>query len=130
MGWQKIAKDKPLQPGDRVRLHFNAYGPTWMKATEAAIIEQTLKGREGYELRSIDYWTPGKMIFEFNIVQTNPVIVTVLVITGSVLLIGAAIGLVFESAEQLFETPAAVVGSVGFVIIAIVILLSVLSKRK
>lgn len=128
MGWQKIAEDKPLQPGDRVRLYFNAYGPTWMKATEAAIIEQTLKGREGYDLRSIDYWTPGKMIFEFNIVQTNPFIVTVLVITGSVLLIGAAVGLVFDKAEQFVETPAAVIGSAGVVIGAVVLLLSALRK--
>lgn len=129
MGWQKIPEDKPLEPGDIVRLTFSAPGPMFLKATEAAMIEATLANKEGYQLKNIDYQTPGKMIFQFRIVKTNPVIVTVLVITGSIMLIGAAVGLMFESAEQLFETPTAVVGSVGLVVVAVIVLLSVLRKK-
>lgn len=117
--WRQIPEDKQLNPGDIVRLYFTAFGPFWMKAAEAAAIEASLVGKEGYELKSIDYNTPGKMIFEFRIIKTNPVIVTCLVIAGSVLLVGAALGLVFEKAEQFFETPAAVVGTTSFMIIAL-----------
>jgi len=128
MAWKEIPEDKPLQPGDIVRLTFTARGPTFMKATEAAMIEKSLENKEGYFLTSIDYQTPGKMIFKFKITKTNPVIVTVLVITGSVLLVGSVVGLVFEKAEQLFETPTAVVGSVGLLAVALIVLLSVLRK--
>ena len=128
MGWVKIPEDKPLDPGDIVRLTFNAPGPMFLKATEAAMIEAVLANKEGYRLMNIDYLTPGKMIFKFKIVKTNPVIVTVLVITGSIMLIGSAVGYMFESAEQLFETPVAAVASVGLVAVAVVILLSVLRK--
>ena len=129
MGWQKIAEDKPLEPGDIVRLTFNAPGPSFFKATEAAMIEYSLSNKEGYQLTSIDYLTPGKMIFKFKIVKTNPVLVTVLVITGSIMLIGATVGLMFESAEQLFSTPVAKIGSVGLLVVAVIVLLSVLRKK-
>jgi len=128
MAWQEIPKDKPLQPGDIVRLYFNAYGPAWLKATEAAIIEASLKNREGYELVNIDYWTPGKMIFKFRIVEANPIIITCAAIAGVILIFGGIANLVFDKAEQAFETPAALIGSVGFVIVAIIVLLIVLRK--
>lgn len=128
MAWEKIPEDKPLQPGDIVRLTFAAWGPDFMKAMEAAMIESSLANKEGYQLTSIDYLTPGKMIFKFKITKTNPVIVTALVIAGSVLLIGSVVGLVFEKAEQLFETPTAVIGSVGLLAVALIVLLSVLRK--
>lgn len=129
MGWQKIPEDKPLVPGDIVRLTFNAPGPTFLKATSAAMIEATLANKEGYEMTSIDYMTPGKMIFKFKIVKTNPVLVTVLVITGSIMLIGATVGLMFESAEQFFSTPVGQIGSVFLLVVAVIVLLSVLRKK-
>ncbi len=128
MAWREIPEDKPLQPGDIVRLTFSAWGPMFLKATEAAMIEASLANKEGYRLMNIDYLTPGKMIFKFRIVKTNPVVITCLAIAGVVMIIGGVAGYVLESTEQLFETPVAAVASVGLVIVAGIVLLSVLRK--
>lgn len=128
MEWQKIPEDKPLEPGDKVRLTFSAPGPTFLKATEAAMIEATLANKEGYRLTRTDYLTPGKMVFYFDIVKTNPVIVTVLVITGSIMLIGAAVGYMFESAEQSIEAITKVIIPAGILAIAGMVLYMMLRK--
>lgn len=130
MGWEQIAEDKPLQPGDKVRLTFGTPGPFWMKAIQATAIESNLakKETEGYILTKIDYNTPGKMVFYFDIVKTNPVIVTVLFITSGILLSAAAVSLTFEKGEQFFKTPAATMVSGGILIVAIIYLLKVLRK--
>lgn len=122
MAWEKIPEDKPLQPGDTVRLTFSAPGPFFFKAMEAAMIESSLANKEGYRLTSIDYMTPGKMIFKLRIVKTNPFVVTVLVITAGIMIVGYAVGLMFESAEQFVEAikdlvvPAGVIAIVGMVL--------------
>lgn len=128
MAWEKIPEDKPLQPGDIVRLTFAAPGPDFMKATEAAMIESLLANKEGYQMTSIDYWTPGKMIFKFKITKTNPVVITCLAIAGTVMIVGSFAGYLLENTEQLFETPTAVIGSVGLLAVALIVLLSVLRK--
>ena len=128
--WKQIPNDKPLEPGDKVRLTFSAPGPWWIKATEGAVIEASLtkKEAEGYRLRRIDYNTPGKMIFYFDIIKTNPVIVTVLVVTGSVMLCAAAASLVFEKGEQFFDSPAVASISSAILVAAVIYLLKVLRK--
>ena len=129
MGWQKIAEDKPLEPGDIVRLTFNAPGPTFLKATSSAMIEASLANKEGYEVMNIDYLQPGKVVFKFRIVKTNPVIITALVITGGVLLVGAAVGYMFESAEQYTQALKEVILPAGIMAIIGMVLFMVLRKE-
>lgn len=128
--WKIIENDKPLQPGDKVRLTFKTPGPFWLKAIQATAIEAAMvkKESEGYRLTKIDYMTPGKMIFYFNILKTNPIIVTVLVIAGSIMLVAAAASIAFEKGEQFFETPAVTTASAAFLIIAVMYLIKVLRK--
>lgn len=129
MAWKKIAEDKPLEPGDIVRLTFAAPGPTFLKATTAAVIESSLANKEGYELTSIDYLQPGKVVFKFRIVKTNPVFVTVLLITGSIMLIGSAVGYMFESAEQYTKALKEIILPAGIMAIIGMVLFMVLRKK-
>jgi hypothetical protein len=129
MGWERIPEDKPLEPGDIVRLTFSAPGPAFLKATEAAMIEATLANKEGYEMTSIDYLQPGKMIFKFKIVKTNPIIVTALVITGSIMLVGAAVGYMFVSAEQYTKALEKVIVPAGVLAISGMVLYMILGKK-
>lgn len=128
MAWQKIPEDKPLEPGDKVRLTFAAPGPTFLKATEAAIIEASLANKEGYRLTRTDYLSPGKMVFYFDIVKTNPVIVTCLAIAGMIMVVGAAVGYMFESAEQSVEAIADVIIPAGVLAIVGMVLYMMLRK--
>lgn len=122
-----IDKDRELNPGDVVLLHFKTPGATWIKATECAMIESALQKRSEFKITSIDYWQPGKVIFEVKVLETNPVIVTVAFIVSAVL--GAtgiflAAGWMFEKAELVFKAPAAKAISVAALIIAGLMLFS------
>lgn len=129
MAWVKIAADKPLEPGDIVRLTFAAPGPTFLKATSAAMIEASLANKEGYEMMNIDYLQPGKVIFKFRIVKTNPVIITCLAIAGVIMVVGAAVGYMFESAEQSIASITKVIIPAGVLAIIGMVLYMVLGKK-
>jgi len=123
----EIDKDRELNPGDIVLLHFKAPGATWIKATECAMIESSLGRRTEFMIRSIDYWQPGKVIIEVEVLKTNPAIVTVAYIVSAVLgttVIFLAAGWMFEKAELVFKTPAAKAISVAALIIAGLLLFS------
>ena len=123
----EIDKDRKLNPGDVVLLHFLTPGATWLKATECAMIESSLERRTEFMITGIDYWQPGKVIFEVEVLKTNPLIVTVGYIVSAVLgttAIFLAAGWMFEKAELVFETPAAKAISVAALIIAGLLLFS------
>ena len=128
----EISENEPLKPGDIIELHFKAFGPTWIKAAQVALIERALENREGYRIIRSDYWQPGKVIFGVEIVKTNPVIITAAIVVGSILAVagGAALafGWMFEKAYKVGQTPAAVAGSVGLLIVAVIVLLSFMRK--
>jgi len=113
----EIGKDRALNPGDVVELHYNTPGGKWMKATEAAVVEYALEGRTDFRVNHIDYLQPGKVIVEVEVRKTNPVIVTVAVICGSIAIVALAFGWMFEKAYLVGETVPAQVLSVGLVIV-------------
>ncbi|KPK75276.1 MAG: hypothetical protein AMJ79_11860 [Phycisphaerae bacterium SM23_30] len=82
--------EEPLVVGDRVELHFRSTGMTWIKALQIYMIEERLKKQEEFFLRSISTPEdqPTKLIIEVEVRKTNPIFVTVLLISGIV--IGAA----------------------------------------
>ncbi len=117
----EIDKDRELSPGDVVLMHFKAPGATWIKATESAMIESALQKRNEFKIVSIDYWQPGKVIFEVEVLKTNPVIITSMYIASAVLgatAIFLAAGWMFEKAELVLKAPAAKAISVAALIIA------------
>ena len=127
----KIDKDRPLNPGDVVFLHFMTPGGTWIKAAEAAMVESALERRRDFKITSIDYWQPGKVIIEVEVLKTNPAFVTVAIIVGSVLtIVLLAAGWMFEKAELVVKAPATKAISAGVLIIAVIVLLSVLKGKS
>ena len=127
----KIDKDRPLNPGDVVLLHFATPGGTWIKAAEAAMVESALEKRKDFKIISIDYLQPGKVIIEVEVLKTNPVFVTTAIIVGSILtIVLLAAGWMFEKAELVVHAPATKAISAGVLIIAVIILLSVLKGKS
>ena len=124
----EIDKEQALNPGDEVELHFNTPGGDWIKATEAAVVEWSLEGREDFKVTTIDYWQPGKVIITVKVQQTNPVIVTVAVICGAIAIAAIAFGWMFDKAYLVSKTVPAQVLSVGLVVVAIIVAFMFLRK--
>lgn len=116
--WKTINKDKSLSPGDRVRLTFTSHGLFWLQATQLAMIEAALEGKEGYRVKSwrIDEETK-KIEFVCDIVETNPVIVTCAVIAGAIALSGVTLWLVLDKTEQLIESPVGAALGIGTIVV-------------
>lgn len=117
----EIDKNKELKPGDDVFLYFKAPGATWLKATEAALVENALEKRNEFRIISIDYLQEGYIIFEIEVLKTNPVVVTVLYIVSAVLAAVAVLliaGWTFEKAELVVKAPATKAISAAALIIA------------
>ena len=127
---QKIEIDKNLilNPGDVVELHYKTPGGKWMKATEAAIVEYALEGREDFRINSIDYLQPGKIIIEVKVLTSNPVLVTIAVISASIAIVALAFGWMFDKAYLVGKTVPAQAISVGFVIVAVIVAFMYLRK--
>ena len=127
----EIDKDRPLNPGDVVFLHFMTPGGTWIKAAECAMVESALERRNDFMITSIDYMQPGKVIIEVEVLKTNPAFVTVAIIVGSMLtIVLLAAGWMFDKAELVVQAPATKAISIGVLIIAGIIILSVLKGKS
>ena len=119
----EIDKERVLSPGEVIELHFITPGGTWIKATEAAVVEWSLEDRTDFRINHIDYLTPGMVIIEVEVLKTNPVVVTVAVICGAIALAAVAFGWMFSKAYLVSKTVPAQVLSVGVVVVAIVLAL-------
>jgi len=130
----EIDKDRELNPGDVVLLHFKAPGGTWIKAGECAMVEYRLEKRKDFTITMIDYMQPGKVLIEVEIQKTNPepitIAIIVVVILGAMAGLALAVGWMFEKAELVSKTPAAKVLSVTALIIAGLMLVAFLKKGK
>lgn len=124
----EIDKDRELNPGDVVDLHFKTPGGDWLKATEAAAVEWSLEGRKDFNVTSIDYGQPGKVVLTVEVQQTNPVVVTVAVICGAIAVAAIAFGWMFEKAYLVGKTVPAQVLSVGLVVVAVIVAFMFLRK--
>lgn len=127
----EISKDEVLKPGDRVEIHFDAPGPSWLKATTAALIENRLENREGFRIRSINYQEPGKLIFTAEVLKTNPVVVTAGLIIMSILTVAGILGLalVLDKIYKIIQTIPGSVGTVSLAVIGIIVAL-IFYKRQ
>jgi len=67
----EIDKDEPLLPGDRIEMHFKAFGPNWvyLRASELAILKWRLsEANPDYKLLSWNsYDADNKLILTFEI---------------------------------------------------------------
>lgn len=129
----EISKNKQLEPGDLIELHFRTVGGTWVKAAHLGIIEYRLAGFPYFEIISWTILDEHSLCFEIRIKKTNPVLVTAAVIGTIIIGTGVIAWLTLDKVYQIMESPGGQVGVAGFgilaVVAAVVIVLSLLSKK-
>ena len=128
-----IDKDKPLDPGDVIELHFRTYGGTFLRAVQLAMIDEKLEGQPGFRILSWTLPTPQTVIFKVRIEQTNPIIVTAALIVGFIVVVGLVAWLVFDKVYQIIESPAGKIGVGGLGLFAaaaaVVAIVALLPKK-
>ena len=129
----EINKNKPLQPGDLIEMHFKTIGGTWLRYSHIALIEYNLEGRKDFKIVSSSLPDDHTMVLEIRIKKTNPVILTPIIIGAIIIGIGIVAWLSLSKVYQIMESPAGQVGIAGFGIMAavaaIAILIVLLSKK-
>jgi len=117
----EIGKDHELFPGDVVELNFNTPGGDWLKATEAAVVEYALEGRDEFEIITINYLQPGKIVVYVEVKETNPVVVTVALICGAIAVAALAFGWMFDKAYLVSKEAPAQALSIGVIIVLVAV---------
>ncbi len=129
----EIDRDKPLEPGDLIELHFKTIGGSWLRYAHIALIEYTLEGQKEFKIISSRLPNDHTMIIEVRINKTNPVLLTAALIAGLIIAVGVVGWLTLDKVYQILESPAGKIGIAGFGILAavaaIAIILSLLSKK-
>lgn len=128
----EIDKDKPLQPGDLIEMHFKSVGGTWIKASHIALIELRLAGRSDFEIISSGTGQGPDVSFTIRINETNPVALTAAIIGAVIIGAGVIAWLTLDKVYQIIESPAGQVGVAGVGVFAaaaaILIILSLVKK--
>jgi len=124
----EIDKNKPLNPGDVIELHFSTLGMVWLKAAQIALIDNRLSAREDFTILS--WSTPGitNVIFTVRVNKTNPVVVTAAVIGAAIIGAGVVAWLMLDKVYQITESPTGKVMAGGAIVAAIMALLVLLRK--
>lgn len=136
----EIDKNKQLNPGDIIEMHFFTSGMSWLTATQIAILEWRLENRKDF--RVLNHSLPaGNMVF-FTIQVTEPpadqvpkvykagVGITAAIIGAAIIGAGVVAWLTLDKIYQIMESPAGkavVTGTALFMpalaVVAILILL-------
>lgn len=135
----EIDKNKPLNPGDIIEMHFKTAGMFWLTATQIALVEWQMEKRKDF--RILSHSLPAGNVVIFTIQITEPaaevpqvykagVGVTAAIIGAAIIAAGVVAWLTLDKVYQIMETPAgkaAVTGTALFLpalaVIAILILL-------
>lgn len=128
----EIDKNKPLNPGDIIEMHFSTIGMVWVKAAQIALIEWRLSGRKDFRILSVSTPGPNTVIFTIEILKTNPVVVTAAVIGSVIIGAGIVAWLTLDKVYQLVESPVGKVAvggaAVSFAALAVIAILVLLRK--
>jgi len=129
----EIDKNKPLEPGDLIEMHFRTFGGTWLKSAHIALIEWQLEGRSDFQIIKSTIPDPHTLIFTIRIKKTNPVALTAAAIAAVIIAAGVVAWLTLDKVYQIMESPAGQVGVAGFGVLAAVaagvIILSLVTKK-
>lgn len=134
----EIDRNEPLQPGDKIEMHFKAFGPNWiyLRASELALLEWRLRLKNpDYEL--LEWQNPGdELILTFRIkepAESGPQIQqagigTAAVIAAIVIGGGLFAWLSLDKVYKITDSPAGKIalagtGSLGIAVLVIAVLL-------
>jgi len=102
----EIDKNKPLNPGDVIELHFRSPGMVWIAAAQIALIEWRLEKRKDFRVLSHSLPAGNRVIFTIKVLKTNPVVVTAAVIGAVIIGAGVVAWLTLDKVYQIIEAPA------------------------
>jgi len=138
----EIEKNKPLNPGDVIELHYKTTGMLWMTAAQIALIEWQMEKRKDFRILSHSLPAGNIVIFEIRITEPAAaeipkvyeagvgIGITAAIIGAAIIGAGVVAWLTLDKVYQIMETPAgkaAVTGTALFLpalaIVAILILL-------
>jgi len=124
----EISKDEPLNPGDRIDMHFLTTDMFWITAAQIVLIESRLESREDFRILSWSLPEYNKVIFKVEVLKTNPVILTAAVIGAGIIGAGIITWLVLDKVYKIVESPAGTIalagtGSLGIAALVIAVLL-------
>jgi len=136
----EIGKNKRLNPGDVIEMHFVTTGMTWPTAVQIAMIEWRLEKRKDFRIMSHSLPVGNRVIFTILIsepaeekvpqVYAAGIGVTAAIIGAAIIGAGVVAWLTLDKIYQIIETPAgkaAVTGTALFLpalaVIAILLLL-------
>lgn len=124
-----IDKDAPLNPGDRVELHFKSSGMAWIKAAQIAIIDARLSNRKDWRIKNFQTPVdqPTLLICTVEVLKDQPesepemqtagVGVTCAIIAATVVACGIVYGLTLQKsfliARDVAQSPAGQVAVAG-----------------
>jgi hypothetical protein len=117
-----------LDPGDIVELTFISTGLFWMMAAHIAAIDYQLANDERFKIRSWTIYEPNKVVFKIEVLKTNPVLVTIAVISAAIIGVGIIFKLTLDSAHKLVNVPAEALKKPAIQAIAVGIVLALLGS--
>ena len=128
----EIDRNKPLNPGDVIELHFKTTGMVCTTATQIALIEWRLGSRKDFRILSHSLPAGNNVIFTVSILKTNPVVVTAAIIGAAIIGAGVVAWLTLDKIYQIMESPAGktVVGGTALFLPALAVIAIVLLLRK
>ena len=141
----EIDRDEPLFPGDKIEMHFHAYGPNWkyLRASELALLIWRLEQKNpDYEL--LGWQDAGdKLILTFKILEPRepePQVQQAAVVTAAVIAViviggGLFAWLSLDKVYKITDSPAGKIalagtGSLGIAALIIAVLLLVRYYRE
>jgi len=128
----EIDKNKPLNPGDIIELHFRSPGMVWIAAAQIALIEWRLEKRKDFRMLSHSLPAGNRVIFTIKILKTNPVVLTAAVIGAAIIGAGVVAWLTLDKVYQIVESPVGkvAVGGTALFLPALAIIAIIFLLRK
>lgn len=137
-----IDKNKPLNPGDVIEMHFVTTGMTWPTAAQIAIIEWRLENRKDFRILGHSLPVGNNVFFTIQIIEppekgipqvyASGVGITAAIIGAAIIGAGVVAWLTLDKIYQIIESPAgkAVVGgtALSFAALAVIAILVLLRK--
>lgn len=138
----EIDKNKPLNPGDVIEMHFKTTGMTWITATQIALIEWRLEGRKDFRIVSHSLPANNRVIFTIRITEPAKeaevyqvgVAVTAVTIAKLITVVAVA-GIFYLSLDKVYQIIQAPAGkelirgtTVSFAALAVVAIVLLLRK--
>lgn len=136
----EIDKNKPLNPGDIIEMHFKTTGMFWLTAAQIALVEWQMEKRKDFRILSHSLPAGNAVIFTIQITEPAAVPqvykagvgVTAAIIGAAIIGAGVVAWLTLDKVYQIMESPAgkAVVGgtAVSFAALAVIAILILLRK--